>query len=72
METLSRMERLDRLEHWLKSDDSLILRDAAEVRPMLWRYEASALLSNMRAHVEEPAIVRIDIRYRDLIQVRRL
>lgn len=30
METLSRMERLDRLEHWLKSDDSLILRDAAD------------------------------------------
>jgi predicted DNA-binding transcriptional regulator YafY len=30
MATLSRLERLDRLEHWLKSDQHLVLRDAAE------------------------------------------
>ena len=29
MKVLSRLERLDQLESWLKSDDSLILRDAA-------------------------------------------
>jgi len=30
MTTLSRIERLDRLESWLKSDEALILRDAAD------------------------------------------
>jgi len=30
MGTLSRIERLDQLESWLKSDDPLILRNAAE------------------------------------------
>lgn len=29
MQTLTRLERLDRLESWLKSDDMLVLRDAA-------------------------------------------
>jgi predicted DNA-binding transcriptional regulator YafY len=30
MQILTRLERLDRLESWLKSDDAVVLRDAAE------------------------------------------
>jgi signal transduction histidine kinase len=38
---------------------AVTLRDAAESRPLLWRYEAGPALEHVRAHVEEPGIERI-------------
>lgn len=38
-----------------------VLREEAELRPRLWRYEADRIVDYTRRHAESPSIVRIDL-----------
>jgi signal transduction histidine kinase len=38
-----------------------IVREEAELRPRLWRYEADRIVDYTRRHAESPSIVRIDL-----------
>lgn len=38
-----------------------VVRDEAELRPRLWRYEADQIIEYTRKHLDTPSIVRIDL-----------
>jgi signal transduction histidine kinase len=38
-----------------------VVRDEAEIRPRLWRYEADQIIDYTRRHLDAPSIVRIDL-----------